>query len=61
MIHTTNTRNLTVLSVPAGKSVLTIPLPHNLVPYPATLANANSHTWLLLLRDGIKLETYKLP
>jgi hypothetical protein len=61
MIHTTNTRNLTVLSVPAGKSVLTIPLPHNLVPYPATLANANSHTWLVLLRDGIKLETYKLP
>jgi hypothetical protein len=61
MIATTNTRNLTVLSVPAKEPVLTIPLPHNLVPYPALLANANSHSWLLLLRDGIKLETYKLP
>jgi hypothetical protein len=61
MIATTNTRNLTVLSVPDGKPVLTIPLPHNMTPYPALFANANSHTWLLLLRDGIKLETYRLP
>jgi hypothetical protein len=60
-IHTTNTRNLTVLSVPDGKPVLTIPLPHNMTPYPALLADANSHTWLLLLRDGIKLEAYRLP
>ena len=61
MIVTTNSRNLTVLSVPDGKPVLTVPLPHNLTPYSALLANAVGHTWLLLLRDGIKLETYRLP
>ena len=61
MIHTTNTRNLTVLAIPDGKHVLTIPLPHNTTPYPSLLADAGNHTWLLVLRDGIKLETYRLP
>lgn len=61
MIITTNSRNLTVLSVPDGKPVLTVPLPHNLTPYPALLPKAVGHTWLLFLRDGIKLETYRLP
>jgi hypothetical protein len=61
MIVTTNSRNLTVLSVPDGKAVLAVPLPHNTKPYPAVLANASGHTWLLLLRDGVKLEAYRLP
>jgi hypothetical protein len=61
MIMTTKTRNLTVLSVPEGKTVLTVPLPHNMTPIPALLANASGHTWLLILHDGIKLETYQLP
>jgi hypothetical protein len=61
MIVTTKTRSFTVLSVPDGKTVLTVPLPHNVTPIPALLANAHSHTWLLVLRDGIKLETYLLP
>lgn len=61
MIMTTKTRNLTVLSVPDGKTVLTVPLPHNMTPIPALLANASGHTWLLVLHDGIKLDTYRLP
>jgi hypothetical protein len=60
MIVTTNSRNLTVLSVPDGKAVLTVPLPHNTKPYPALLANESGHTWLLLLRDGVKIEAYQL-
>jgi hypothetical protein len=61
MIQTTKTRNLKVLSIPDGKTVLTVPLPHNMTPIPALLANARRHTWLLILSDGIKLETYQLP
>jgi hypothetical protein len=61
MIQTTKTRNLTVLSVPDGKTVLTVPLPRNMTPIPALLASASGHTWLLILSDGIKLDTYQLP
>ncbi len=61
MIVTTKTRNLTVLSLPDGKQVLTVSLPHNTTPYPSLLADAGNHTWLLVLRDGIKLEAYRLP
>ena len=61
MIATTNTRNLTVLEIPGGQHVLEVPLPHNMTPYPALLASAGDHTWLLILRDGIKLETHRLP
>jgi hypothetical protein len=61
MIATTNTRNLTVLKVPSGQHVLEVPLPHNMTPYPALLARAGDRTWLLLLRDGIKLESYLVP
>lgn len=61
MIVTTNSRNLRVLSVPDGKAVLAVPLPHNTKPYPAVLANASGHTWLLLLRDSVRLEAYQLP
>jgi hypothetical protein len=61
MIVTTKTRDLTVLSLPDGKKVLTVPLPHNLTPYPALLADTDNHVWLLVLRDGIKLEAYRLP
>lgn len=61
MIVTTNSRNLTVLKIPSGQHALEVPLPHNTNPYPALLASADGHTWLLLLRDGIKLETYRVP
>jgi len=60
MIHTTDTRHLRILSIPDGKEVLTVPLQHNTTPYPSLLADAGSHTWLLILRDGIKLEAYRL-
>jgi hypothetical protein len=61
MIRTTATRQLTVLGIPDGKQVLTVPLPHNTTPYPSLLADASNQTWLLILRDGIKLEAYRLP
>jgi hypothetical protein len=60
MIVTTNSRNLTILSIPDRKTVLVVPLPHNTKPYPAVLANARDHTWLLLLRDGVKLQGFRL-
>jgi hypothetical protein len=60
-INTTNSRSLTVLSVPDNQRILTVSLPHNMVPYPSHLAEAGGHTWLLVLRDGIKLETYRIP
>jgi hypothetical protein len=58
---TTNSRDLTVLNIPGGKLALRVPLPHNFTPYPAVLANAAGRTWLLLLRDGVRLEVYRLP
>ena len=61
MIATTNTRNLTVLQIPGGQRVLEVSLPHNMTPYPAVLASAGDYSWLLLLKDGIKLESYRLP
>ena len=61
MIVTTKTRDLAVLSLPDGKRVLTVPLPHNTKPIPALLANADDHTWLLVLRNGVDLSTYRIP
>ncbi len=61
MIVTTKTRDLTVLSLADGKKVLTVPLPHNTRPVPALLGNADDHTWLLVLRNGVELSTYKIP
>ncbi len=61
MIVTTKTRDLAVLSLPDGKRVLTVPLPHNTKPVPALLANADDHTWLLVLRNGVDLSAYRIP
>ncbi len=61
MIVTTKTRELAVLSLPDGKRVLTVPLPHNTKPVPALLASADDHTWLLVLRDGVNLSAYRIP
>lgn len=58
---TTNSRDLRVLNVPDGKLALKVPLPHNLTPYPSVLANAGGQTWLLVLRDGTRLEAYRVP
>ena len=54
-------RNLKVLVGSNGPSVLTIPLPPKEVPVPAVLANSDGYPWLLRLRDGNKLEGYRLP
>ena len=61
MIVTTKTRDLAVLSLPDGKRVLTVPLPHNTKPVPALLANVGDHAWLLVLRNGVELSTYRIP
>jgi hypothetical protein len=61
MIVTTKTRDLAVLSLPDGKRVLTVPLPHNTKPVPALLASADDHTWLLVLRNGVDLLAYRIP
>lgn len=60
-LNIVRSRSLEVISLPYGKPVLMVPLPHNAAPYPALLANAGGRTWLLLLREGIKLETYRIP
>lgn len=56
----TTSRSRGVLSVADRKTVVSIPLPFN-QPITATLAAAGGHDYLLLLRDGIKLETFRLP
>lgn len=61
MIVTTKTRDFAVLSLPDGKRVLTVPLPHNTKPVPALLATAGDHTWLVVLRNGVELSTYRIP
>jgi len=56
----TTSRKLVVLKMPDGRSALEVRLPRTSKPYPALLANAAGHTWLLLLRDGINLEIYRV-
>jgi hypothetical protein len=61
MLDITTSRKLTVLKTPGGQPALEVRLPHNSRPYPALLANTVGQTWLLLLRDGINLEIYRVP
>ncbi|HZL25856.1 MAG TPA: hypothetical protein VFC39_04930 [Acidobacteriaceae bacterium] len=61
MIDITTSRKLTVLKIPGGQAALDLRLPRNSKPYPALLANTADHTWLLLLRDGINLDIYRVP
>jgi hypothetical protein len=60
MFAITTSRKLTVLKIPGGQPALEVRLPRN-SKYPALLANTVGHTWLLLLRDGINLEIYRVP
>jgi hypothetical protein len=59
-IYITKSRTSMVRTVPEGKPVLTIPLPHNFHEIPGVLAANNGTEYLLLLRDGITLEGYRL-
>jgi len=61
MIDRTISRKLTVLKMPGGQPALEVRLPRKSKPYPALLANIVGHAWLLLLRDGINLEIYRVP
>ena len=60
-IYITKSRTATVLASPEEKPILTIPLPHNFHEIPGVLAASDGVKYLLLLRDGIKLEGYRLP
>jgi len=55
-----DSRASVVFSVIEEKTVATIPLPFE-QPIIAALGTAGDQDYLLLLRDGIKLETYRLP
>jgi hypothetical protein len=57
--YKTTSRAETVLSVADGKTILSVPLPFEQEVL-ATLAT-NGQDFLVLVRDGIKLETYRLP
>lgn len=59
-IVTTRSRVITVISIPDGKRVFSLPLPHNWKPIPGLVAYANGQNYLILLRDGVKLEFYPL-
>jgi hypothetical protein len=59
-IVTTRSRGITVLSIPDGKAVFSLPLPHNWKPIPGLVAIANGQNNLILLRDGVRLEVYPL-
>jgi len=58
-IYITKSRTSTVRTVPEGKPILTVALPH-LHEIPGVLAAVNGTEYLLLLKDGIKLEGYRL-
>jgi hypothetical protein len=58
--YKTTSRAETVFSVADGKTILSVPLPFNQEVL-ATLATLHGQEFLLLVRDGIKLETYQLP
>ena len=53
--------SLDALSSFNAQPVRAAPLRQSRPPSPAVLANAGGHTWLVLVRDGVKLETYRLP
>jgi hypothetical protein len=59
-ISTTKSREIAVVTIPDGKSVFSLPLPHNWKAIPGVVTVANGQNNLVLLRDGIQLETYPL-
>ena len=60
-VYITKSRTSTVLAVPERKPIFTMSLPHNFHEIPGVLATNNDGDYLLLLRDGVKLEVYRLP
>jgi hypothetical protein len=49
-----------VVSIPDGKTILSVPLPHNWHPIFGSVATANGHDYLILIREGIQFEAYAL-
>lgn len=52
--------SLLVLSTAGGQSALSVTLKPK-QPTVATLATAASQVYLVVVRDGIKVETYRIP
>jgi hypothetical protein len=53
-------RSFTVVSIREGKPVSSVPLPLK-QPFAGVLGRVEGREYLLLLRDGVMLETYRLP
>jgi hypothetical protein len=58
-VYITKSRTTTVRTWPEGKPILTLALPH-FHEIPGVLGATNGMEYLLLLKDGIKLEGYRL-
>jgi hypothetical protein len=54
-------RVLKVITIPEKKSLLSVPVGFFSRKTEGLLANANGHDYLIVFRDGTKLETYRLP
>jgi hypothetical protein len=52
---------LKVVTIPEGKPLLSVPVGFVSRKTEGLLANANGHDYLIVFRDGTKLETYRLP
>lgn len=57
----TTSKASTVISLPGGKPILSLPSPFWKQPPQAFLAAIHGHDYLLTLRDGIHLNAYRLP
>jgi hypothetical protein len=56
----TTSRSLLVLSTASGQSALSVTLKPK-QPTVATLTTAESHVYLVVVRDGIRVEAYRIP
>jgi hypothetical protein len=59
-IFMTKSRWIAVMSILDGRLVFYLPLPHNWNPIPGVIAFANGKNYLIIVRDGVKIETYPL-
>ncbi len=59
-IFFTSSHVLRILSLPTGKETLSLQLPHNFHEMPGLLRAVSGQNYLILLRDGIYVEVYRL-
>ncbi len=59
-IFFTSSHVLRILSLPTGRETLSLQLPHNFHEMPGLLRAVSGQNYLILLRDGIYVEVYRL-